>query len=90
MTTNGLKTWLRDHGLCCIFVVSMLLCFVEAWYYLDPESAIPKAFQDSIGGGYNGFKIFLQTENQDTFRGIIWGMLGLGFGVLALKSENKF
>ena len=68
----------------------MLSCFIEAWYYLDPKSAIPKAFQDTIWVGYKNTTIFLQTENQDTFRGIIWGMLGLGFGVLALKSENKF
>jgi len=70
MDIKTIIQWLREHWLGCLFGTFMIISFIEALYYLDPDKVFLKAFQTEIGKIRVGeVELFSQTEDVNTHRG---------------------
>lgn len=81
---------LRKHWLGYLFGTFMIISFIEALYYLDPDKVFLKAFQTEIGKiSVGGVELFSQTEDVNTHRGFIWMGFAIFWGVLVVIREHR-
>ena len=90
MDIRTIMKWLREHWMSCLFGTFMIISFIEALYYLDPDKVFPKAFQTEIGKIRVGeVELFSQTEDANTHRGFLWMGFAIFWGVLMMIRERK-